>query len=628
MLLKASTRLCLLLLVSLPSAATLAQNSSPEPLLLTVDASDFDHRVLRAVEEIPVMPGDLTLSYPQWLPGTHSTSFASNLRFAGLRFSANGQALQWSRDTIDPSAFHLRIPSGVSRIKAEFQFLTPYKTVGDQERVTMSADIVSLSWNTVVLYSTAQPVDQIPVTASLRLPAGFDFGSALEVDHRDGTLVTFKTADLDTLVDSPVLAGRHFKRFDLSSGEGKKVTLDVAGDRAEDLDASNAELRTHVALVTQARKLYGSEHYDHYDFLLSLSDTIGGVGLEHHQSSEDGAEHDYFSAWSETWVERDLLPHEYTHSWNGKFRRPKDLTTANFNVPMQDTLLWMYEGQTQFWGKVLAARSGMVTQEQTREDLALLVDYLANLPGRSWRNLQDTTNQELIAGHQREDWPEWQRSVDYYGEMVLVWLDADSKIRAGSHDRRSLDDFARTFFGVNDGDHGVLTYTFDDIVTTLNQIEPGDWSKFLRERLDQHETGSLFDGLKRSGWQVTYNDQPNQSAEADEKHNGGANFITSIGLECDKEGKVTHVVWNGAAYAAGAAPGDSLVAVNGRAYKREFLSDAILAAEHSNAPIELLLKDGDLYRTIKVTWHEGLHYPHLERVAGGPDYLSELLAPR
>jgi predicted metalloprotease with PDZ domain len=610
------------------SNSVCCQTTHSEPLLLKVDASDFDHRVLSAVEEIPVIPGDITLYYPLWLPGTHSASFSSVSRLTGLRFSANGQALDWLRDTVDVSAFHLHIPQGVTRIRAEFQFVTPAKTVGDNQRVTMSPDIVALSWNTILLYPAGRPVDEIPISASLRLPVGFSFGSALKVDHSDGGEIAFETTDLDTLVDSPVLAGRHFKKFDLSAGQGKKVSLDVAGDRAEDIAASDDQIKTHVALVDQARKLYGSEHYDHYDFLLSLSETIGGVGLEHHQSSEDGAGHDYFSAWSETWVDRDLLPHEYTHSWNGKFRRPLDLTTQNFNVPMKDTLLWMYEGQTQFWGKVLAARSGMVTQEQTREDFAALFDYLANLPGRSWRNLQDTTNQELMSRQEAQTWPEWQRGVDYYGEMVLVWLDADARIRASSQDRRSLDNFARAFFGIDDGSHGVVTYTFDDVAATLNQIAPDDWGRFLRQRLDQHDPESLLEGLAHSGWKLSYNDQPNQSADAEEKHEGGANFITSIGLECDKEGKVTHVAWNQAAFVAGLAPQDVLVAVNARAYKREYLSDAILLAEHSDAPIELLVRDGELYRTLKVNWHQGLHYPHLERVPGSHDYLSELLSPR
>jgi predicted metalloprotease with PDZ domain len=614
--------------LALTCGSAQAQTPRAEPIQLHVDATDVDHRILSAVEEIPVAPGDLTLWYPRWIPGTHSTSFTQPANFVGLKFTANGQPIEWRRDPVEIATFYLHIPEGVAHIKAEFQFLTPSKTAGDHDRVRMSRDMIALSWNSILLYPAGPSIDQIPITADLRLPEGFDFGSALDVSHQEGTLIKFKTTDLDTLVDSPVLAGSHFRKIELTPGQGRRVTLDVAGDRAADIAATDEEIRAHMALVQQARKLFGAEHYDHYDFLLSLSDTIGEEGLEHHQSSEDGVGHDYFTDWSGGWVYRDLLPHEYTHSWNGKFRRPFDLTTANYNVPMKDTLLWMYEGQTQFWGRVLAARAGLETQEQTREVLAFYADYYRRLTGRAWRNLQDTTNNEILSNHIESEWGDYVRGADYYEEMVYVWLDVDSKIREASGGKRSLDDFAQRFFGMDDGQYGVRTYTFEDIVAALNQVEPGDWRQFLRQRLDQHDNGPLFDGLTRSGWQVTYNDTPNQAADAVHKAEGGADFSTSIGLEIGKGDRVKSVRWKGPAFSAGVATGDSVIAVNGRAYKSEYLSDAIAASEHSGAPIEILLKDGELYRTVKIDWHGGLHYPHLERIAGSHDYLSELLAPR
>jgi predicted metalloprotease with PDZ domain len=602
--------------------------SGTAALQLSVDATDLSHRVLHAVEKIPATAGTLDLFYPEWIPGTHSTSFSSVKSLAGIRFTANGQTLTWTRDTVDMGEFHVEVPQGVNMITAEFDFLTLSATRGDSARITITPDIVDVEWNSVVLYPKGPTVSQIPVSVDLKLPQGFDFGTALEVDSRDGTTVKFKTTDVSTLVDSPLLAARYFKKFDLDPGAATRVTLDVAADRAEDLKASDEALAQHRALVQQAYKLYGSHHYDHYDFLLSLSSQIGGIGLEHHQSSEDGWDENYFTEYDSQVDGRDLLPHEYTHSWNGKFRRPEDLTTPNYNVPMKDTLLWMYEGQTQFWGKTLAARSGIISQEHSREQLAFTAAYYQNLPGRSWRNLQDTTNEEILAQHGTSDWPTWQRGADYYDEMVLVWLDVDTRIREASNDSRSLDDFAKLFFSVDDGSHTVKTYTFDDIVAALNQIQPMDWKTLLRTRLDQHQPGAILEGLTRSGWKLVYTDQINQILESAASHDGSVDYSFSLGLVVDKEKKVREVRWDGPAYRAGFAPGDILVAVNNRAFKKEVLNDAIVAAEHDKAPLQLLLRDGDLYRTVSIDYHDGLRQPHLVRVEGRPDYLTELYSAK
>jgi len=612
--------------------AARAETGLGDALVLRVDATDVNHRVLRASEDIAVSPGAQTLLYPEWLPGTHSPAFSCVKCLAGLKLSANGKPLNWARDTIDMGAFHVVVPDGVNRITAEFQYLSPAATEGDNSRVTMSQDMLVLEWHSVLLYPSGKPVSQIGVSASVRLPANWKFASALETLHDADGVTSFKSTDVGTLVDSPLLSGRYFRRIDLTSPGGAPVFLDVAGDRPEDLMATDDEIALHRALVIQARKLYQSEHYDHYDFLLTVSEVIGGIGLEHHQSSEDGVGHDYFTSWAETFEERDLLPHEYTHSWNGKFRRPADLTTENFNVPMQDTLLWMYEGQTQFWGKVLSVRSGLISAEQQREQLAVTADYFAHLAGTSWRNLQDTTNEEILSQHGKSLWPSWQREADYYDQMVLVWLDVDTKIREASGDQRSLDDFARVFFSVDNPSHEVKTYTIEDIAASLNRVQPADWLAFLRTRLDQHDASGLLDGLTRSGWKLTYDDTPNLVMAASQRLDA-EDFSTSVGFMLDREGKMTDVRWMAPAYVAGVAPGDELVAVNGHAYKSdhykgEILMDAIIAAEHSKAPIELLIKDGDLYRTVKVDYHGGLHYPHLARIDGSHDYLSELYTPR
>jgi predicted metalloprotease with PDZ domain len=615
---------------SMPFSSAYAADS--KTIEIHVDATDVDHRILRVVETIPVVPGSLTLNYPEWIPGTHSPAFASAKRLAGLTLTADGKPVTWVRDTASMSEFHVEIPRGASLLTAEFQYLTPNTTTGDNSRISMSQDIVAVEWHSVFLYPAGKPASQIPITASLKLPEGFNFGTALEIDSTSGSNTRFKTTDLGTLVDSPVIAGRYFRKIDLAPGALVHVTLDLAADRPEDLVTTDDQIAAYRALVTQAKKLYASQHYDHYDFLLTLSDTIGEIGLEHHQSSEDGVRQDLFTDWNNTWSDRDLLPHEYTHSWNGKFRRPADLTTPDFNMPMRDTLLWMYEGQTQFWGKVLTARSGLVTMDQAREEIARNAAEYQLQPGRAWRDLQDTTNEEILSGHGHSEWHTWQRGADYYNEMVLVWLDVDTKIRELTGDRKSLDTFAATFFGVDDGSHVVKTYTFEDIVKTLNQVAPMDWRSFLRARLDQHDSAPL-DGLARSGWKLIFNDTPNLVTAADEKRECSgstcdADFSFSIGLNLEKDGKVSDVRWNGPAFVAGVAPANSVVAVNSRAYSKDVLSDAIVAAEHEGNQITLLVRDGDLYRSVRVDWHRGLSYPHLERIASMPDRLTTLLSPR
>jgi predicted metalloprotease with PDZ domain len=382
-------------------------------------------------------------------------------------------------------------------------------------------------------------------------------------------------------------------------------------------------------LVAQADKLFGARHYAHYDFLLALSENFSGIGLEHHQSSENGVKSGYFTEWAKPAVGRDLLAHEYVHSWNGKFRRPADLSTPHFNTPMQDSLLWVYEGQTQFWGKVLAARSGLMSPSDARDDLALAAAYLEARAGRSWRSLQDTTNEPIVSRSRQRDWTSWQRSADYYDESRLVWIEADMLIRSATKGKRSLDDFAHAFFGVQPGRVAPLTYVFDDVVRELERVAPYDWAGFLRRKLDSHDEGAPLQGLALSGWRLAWSDKPSEFFKRGEARGKHADFMYSLGIEVANEGdKITSVEWGSPAFEAGLAPHSTLLAVNGRSYKADHLRDAISDAKTGGAPIELLVRSGDLYRTVRVNYHGGLRYPKLERIEGTPDRLGELLAPR
>jgi predicted metalloprotease with PDZ domain len=596
----------------------------PGVITLKVDATNVDQKIFEVHEHIPVAPGKLTLLYPQWLPGNHSP-IGPLPQLAGLVIKAARKPVEWKRDPVNMYAFHLDVPTGVDAIDVDFQFLSPLESTND--RVTATSEIVGVQWNTVTLYPAGYYASDIRVQPSLVLPDGWKFGTALALDKQSGQTAQFKPVSLEELVDSPLFAGKYFQRFDLDPGAKVSVFLDVVADRQENLTIKPEQIAMHKAMVQQAYKLFGSAHYDHYDFLLSLSDEFSGIGLEHHQSSENGVKTNFFADWDKSSAGHDLLPHEYTHSWNGKFRRPADLWTPNFNVPMQDSLLWVYEGQTEYWGCVLAARSGLRTMEQARDDFAVVAANYDLRAGRSWRSLQDTTNEPILFYHRAPDWVSWQRASDYYQEGQLVWLDVDTKIRELSSGQRSLDDFARAFFGVQNGVHVPLTYTFDDVVAALNGVQAYDWAGFLRERLDGHAANAPKDGLMRAGWKLVYTAERGAYFKGREEQRHILDLSYSIGMTIGKEGKIDDVVWDGVAFKQGLTTGATVLAVNGRAYKPELLSEAITSAKSGKQAIELLLKKNDRYRTVRIDYHEGLKYPRLERIDGTVDRLSSILNP-
>ncbi|MEO5560060.1 MAG: peptidase M61 [Dokdonella sp.] len=612
-----------------------AQAAVPRPadvpyagtIRLSVDATDTDRRIFRVHEEMPVAAGPLTLLYPQWLPGNHAPRGPID-KLAGLVIKGNGQVIQWKRDPVEVYAFHVDVPAGIANLSIDFDFLSPQDQA--QGRVVMTPDMLNLQWNTVALYPAGYNAHDILVSADAKLPVGWKFGSALEVAdalRADGS-VSFKPTAFDVLVDSPMFAGRNFRRVELGGAGSVPVHLDIVADEAKDLEIKPQQLKAHVELVAQARKLFGSQHYDHYEWLLALTDNLGGIGLEHHRSSENSTEPGYFTEWDKNAPGRDLLAHEYTHSWNGKFRRPADLVTPNFNVPMQGSLLWVYEGQTQYWGFVLSARSGLWSAEQARDAIALVVaNYSDNRPGFDWRNVQDTTNDPIAAQRKPLAYRNYQMSEDYYSAGQLVWLAVDAKLRELTHEKRSLDDFAHAFFGVEDGSYSVKPYTFDDVVHALDGVAQNDWTSFLRQRIDAH--APPLDGIAASGWKLAYTDTPSAYQKAMETNRKVIDYATSIGITVStKDGRITDVRWDGPAFKAGIAPSGNLVAVNGREFKSERLKDAVAAAKGGGAPIELLIKNGDQYKTVRIDYHDGLKYPHLERIAGTIDRLNAILAPR
>jgi len=618
-----------------PSIVAPVDKAYVGPIQLDVNLTNVTDRAVHVHERVPVESGarEMVLLYPQWIPGNHSPTGPIS-RLAGIITSVDGKRVQWVRDRVNVYAFHVPLAPGAKSLDLDFDYLSPDKH--SQGRIEISDAIADLAWNEVLMYPAGYFSRDIPFDVTLKLPEGWKYATALETASEQGSTLKFKQTTLNTLVDSPLYAGTHFKRVNLSPTPTDIVHLDIFADNEKDLDIPPAALKAHKQLAIEAYKLYGSHHYNHYDFLLLLSDKVGGIGLEHHQSSEDGTRSTYFTKWSHGVLGRDLLAHEYTHSWNGKFRRPADLWTPNFNVPMRDDLLWVYEGMTQYWGTVLTARSGMRTPEETRDVLARVAAGFEISPGRNWRPLVDTTNQPTISQRRPVSYVSWQRPEDYYQEGELIWLDADTKIRELTGGKKSLDDFAKAFLGVYNGSFVTDTYTFDDLVNVLNGVVPYDWAKFFRERVYDLHPAVPEKGFARGGYKLVYTDkEPSWAAKAGASF-GMADFSTSLGFSvvvphgsamAGPSGSVANVWWDSPAFKAGVTTDMQIISVNGKAFTPQVLREAILQAEHTRKPLSLQFRRGDDYTTISLPYFNGLRIPSLQRVKGTPDRLDEILAP-
>jgi predicted metalloprotease with PDZ domain len=594
----------------------------PGVIRLDVDATDVERRIFRAREVIPVdRSGPLTLLYPQWLPGYHSPQAPIEL-FAGLTITANGTDLHWRRHPTEIHAFQIEVPEDVSEIEARFQFLSP--TDDSQGRVVVSPDLLNLEWNMVVLYPAGYFSRRITVAPTLILPEHWQFGSALEVASTQGTTTVFAPVQLDDLVDSPLFAGRYFRRIELD--EAGAVRLNIVADRPDLLEATEEQIEPHRELVRQADRLFGSRPFDHFDVLLALSDEIGAIGVEHHRSCEAASIPGYFTEWETSFARRDTIPHEYVHSWNGKYRRGADSWAPSFHQPIRNSLMWVYEGQTQYWDRVLSARSGLWKKEHALQAIAQTAATHDVRAGSRWRPMSDTTRDPIIAARSPLPWPSWQRSEDYYTEGSLVWLDVDTRIRELSGDTRSLDDFARSFFSGENGSWTTNTYTFDDVVGALDAIAPFDWTGFFAEKLHHTTTGAPLDGLERGGYRLVYRDHPSDYETSTEAVFGKTNLIFSIGLSLSSDGKIGEVLWESPAFRAGLTTGSQILGVNGRTYDADVLKRAIACAAQGET-LELLVKSGKRNRDVRIDCPGGHRYPHLEPIPGARPRLDEILSP-
>jgi predicted metalloprotease with PDZ domain len=592
---------------------------SGETISLTVDATQSPRKLLHSHLVIPVKPGPLTLYYPKWIPGAHGPD-GPIANLTGLKFEVDGKTIPWQRDLLDVFTFHVDVPAGATHLEAF------YDTI-ETEGGSATDKLLVVEWNEAVLYPAGTPAAQLTYQASLILPDGWKFGTSLPIDNQSGNRIAFKSISLELLVDSPVIAGQYYRAIDLTPpGEPIHHEIDMAADGEADLNMSPEIQQDMKNLVAESGKLFGARHYRDYHFLLALSDHVQHFGLEHHESNDSRLPERTLLTPAAGMMVGALLPHEFVHSWNGKFRRPADLTTPDFEAPMETEMLWGYEGLTEYLGPMLAARSGLWTPQQYREYLGNAAASLGpGRPGRTWRPLLDTAAAEEGFGYGGgQAWINWRRGSDYYDEGDLFWLEAATIIHDVTRGKKSIDDFCRIFHGGANNGPEVKTYTFDSIVATLNQVAPYDWAGFLHQRLDSTWSNPPLGGIENGGWRLEFDDHPvgfaGRHGEADDQY--------SIGLHLADDGAVTDSIVGSPAFEAGISPGMKVVGVNGRLYTHDLLEEAIKAAKDTTVPIALLVIDDDYYRICTVSYHGGQRYPHLVRNNSEPDYLDELLRPR
>jgi predicted metalloprotease with PDZ domain len=609
----------------------LLQITQAQSIRLHVDLRDAPRNIYHARLEIPVHAGEMAFVFPKWIPGNHRPSGPIG-GLTGIRMEAAGQVVPWRRDPVEMYQFHVEIPPeippGGTTLQVSLDAITTLDSAGGGGPAA-SSNILDLNWNAVVLYPKDTRSDDITFASSVTLPAGWKFATALPVARTAGDEVEFSPVSLTTLIDSPLIAGVHYRKIELTKPGATPVhQMDVIADDDADLAMKPEDVMAFEKLVAETGALFGARHYRQYHFLLTLSNQVGGHGVEHHESNDSVAAERMLLDPDLHMLYADLVPHEFVHSWNGKYRRPAGLATPNYQVPMIGDLLWVYEGLTDYLGSLLAERSGLLSEQEYRESLAATAAMLDHRTGRTWRPLEDTAiSVQTLRMLLSPEWANWRRSLDYYPEGALIWLEVDSTIRQQTQGKRSLNDFCRSFEGGESGPPKVVPYTFDDVVRELNRIAPYDWAALLEERVNAPSTHAPIGGIERGGWKLVYDDTPNLFEKAAERLSKSADFSYSLGFDLDKDGKFSDVIVDSPAYKAGLGPGMKLMAVNGRKWSPEILRAALKAAQGNDAPIELLVENAQFIQTYSVDYHGGEKNPHLQRVAGQPDILGDILKP-
>lgn len=609
--------------VALGVSGAVAAAVPPTPITVHVDARRCDERVLHVREVLPAKPGVLAISYPNWIPGFHGP-VGQIVDVAGIRTSVNGALVEWRRDDLDLHTLRVTVPPGGHDVTLDFDVLLGSDEGGEDQARCSSAQLLMLDWCLTVFAPKGAPAATIPFRASLTLPEGWDHASALPELRGESRALEFATVSLEELVDSPVLAGRYFRHIPLDPGGF--TTLEVACDSRAGLAFGDAVIEAHARLTREAFAMFGGAHQRRYRFLVALSDHIAPYALEHHESSDNRMPERAWVDDGERLEQSALLPHEYAHSWNGKYRRPAGLATADYGAPMRDEMLWVYEGLTQYLGWVLTARSGLCDSSQASHLLAWIASTQAATTGRAWRPLVDTAIEADALYRSMAAGSHWRRGTDFYDEGALVWLEVDATIRRLTNGARSLDDFLRAFHGGN-GAPVVKPYTLDDVVTGLNAVAPNAWAEFLRTRVYRVRPEAPYAGLEAAGWKVVFRDSITDVIEAHEKSGKSIDLLYSLGLQLTEAGVIADVVSGTPAGRAGVPATGKLLAVNGRRWNTDVLLDAVRATAQGE-PITLLVENADYLRSYALDYDGGARYPVLERIAGTPDRLADIFAPR
>jgi predicted metalloprotease with PDZ domain len=609
----------------LACAPVWAQNA----VQLHVDATAAPQRVIHVRMTMPARPGPLTLLYPEWIPGEHGPT-GPIVNLVGMSFSCGGRTIPWKRDDVNMFAFHLDVPAGATTVEAAFDFITPPDASGFTSGASATSELAVLNWNQLLLYPEGAAADSLQYQASLKLPASWKYGTALPIEHESGGDIQFRPASLTTLVDSPISAGAHYRTIELGTGTIEPRVqhyLHLAADSDRALEIPDAVIAEYRNLVNETGELYGTRHYRDYHFLLTLSDHVAHFGLEHHESSDDRVDERTLIDADPRRLNAYLLPHEFTHSWNGKFRRPAGLVNGKndggYDTPMKGDLLWVYEGLTEYLGEVLSPRIGLWTPEEYRDWIAITAAQLDRESGRKWRPLEDTAVAAQILYGAGDDYSEYRRSVDYYPEGTLIWMEADVKIRQLSHGRKSLDDFCRAFLGGPGGVPEMKPYTFDDVVAAMNSVEPYDWAGFFRERLDSTSGHAPLGGIEGGGWKLVYDNVRSDFWRSYEDDGKLVDLSYSLGIKVKDDGTIIDVAYGGPAQKAGVSPSVRVMAVNRRQFSLMLLREAVAA----EAPVDLLIKTGEYYEDHHIDYRGGERYPHLVRDESKPDLLSEIIKP-
>ncbi len=603
----------------------LALSLSAAPIAIRVDASEAPNHLLHAHLTIPASPGPLALFYPKWIPGEHGPTGPIG-GLTGLRFTANGSPVAWQRDPVEMYEFHVDVPAGAAALDVDLDYLIPPPGTNFTAGASASPRLAVLNWNTVLLYPQTPNSDAIQYEPALRIPAGWKYATALETVSA-GAEIRFEAASLTTLVDSPVQMGVNLKNVTVPNSTPYRHTINLASENSFALETPSDFATRYGRLVDEASALFGANHYRHYDWLFTLSNQVEHFGLEHHESSDDRTNESAITdEESRKWVST-LLAHEFVHSWNGKYRRPAGLATPSYEKPMTGELLWVYEGLTNYLGELLPYRSGLLSAEEYRDQIAADAGQMAEHVGRTWRPLIDTAVAAQVLYGSGGAGTAWRRSTDFYPEGSLIWLDVDMTIRSLTGGKRSLDDFCRAFYGGSSGHAELRPYTFDDLVSALSSVAANDWRSFLNQRLTSISATPPVGGIENAGWRLTYSTQPNLAIQHFEHANKTINLNDSLGFTSRENGGIGDVIPNSPAARAGIVSGSRIIAVNGRRYSSDALRDVVKASTTSTTPIELIVESGEFYTTVRIPYTGGIRYPHLERVTGKPDLLEALGRP-